>query len=36
MTSFLTNSELPTIEANIVHPCHAVIETVFADLLPQS
>jgi hypothetical protein len=30
---FLTNSELPTIEADIVHRRHAVIETVFADLI---
>ena len=30
---FLTNSELPTIAADIVHRRHAVIETVFADLI---
>ena len=30
---FLTNSELPTTEADIVHRRHAVIETVFADLI---
>ena len=29
----LTNSELPTVEADIVHRRHAVIETVFADLI---
>jgi hypothetical protein len=30
---FLTNSELPTPEADIVHRRHAIIETVFADLI---
>lgn len=30
---FLTNSELPTTEADIVHRGHAVIGTVFADLI---
>ena len=30
---FLTNSELPTAEADITHRQHAIIETVFADLI---
>jgi hypothetical protein len=30
---FLTNSELPTVQADIVHRRHAIIETVFADLI---
>jgi hypothetical protein len=30
---FLTNSQLPTVEADIVHRRHAIIETVFADLI---
>jgi hypothetical protein len=30
---FFTNSELPTAEADIVHRRHAIIETVFADLI---
>ena len=30
---FFTNSELPTVEADIVHRRHAIIETVFADLI---
>jgi hypothetical protein len=30
---FLTNSTLPTAEADIVHRRHAIIETVFADLI---
>jgi hypothetical protein len=29
----MTNSELPTVKADIVHRRHAVIETVFADLI---
>ena len=31
---FFTNSTLPTVEADIVHRRHAIIETVFADLMP--
>src|SRR5215210_3153391 len=30
---FFTNSTLPTVEADIVHRRHAIIETVFADLI---
>lgn len=30
---FLTNTELPTAEADITHRQHAIIETVFADLI---
>jgi hypothetical protein len=30
---FLTNSELPTAEADITHRRHAIIETTFADLI---
>jgi hypothetical protein len=30
---FFTNSELPTAQADIVHRRHAIIETVFADLI---
>jgi hypothetical protein len=30
---FLTNSTLPTVEADITHRRHAIIETVFADLI---
>ena len=30
---FLTNTELPTTEADITHRQHAIIETVFADLI---
>ena len=30
---FLTNSELPTAQADITHRQHAIIETVFADLI---
>jgi hypothetical protein len=30
---FFTNSDLPTVEADIVHRRHAIIETVFADLI---
>lgn len=30
---FFTNFELPTVEADIVHRRHAIIETVFADLI---
>jgi len=30
---FFTNTELPTAEADIVHRRHAIIETVFADLI---
>jgi hypothetical protein len=30
---FLTNSELPTTEADITHRRHAIIETTFADLI---
>jgi hypothetical protein len=32
-TPFFTNSTLPTVEADIVHRRHAIIETVFADLI---
>ena len=30
---FVTNSELPTAEADITHPRHALVETTFADLI---
>ncbi len=30
---FLTNTDLPTVEADITHRQHAIIETVFADLI---
>jgi hypothetical protein len=30
---FFTNTDLPTAEADIVHGRHAIIETVFADLI---
>src|SRR6188472_964341 len=30
---FLTNSELPTAEADITHRKHAIVETTFADLI---
>jgi Transposase DDE domain group 1 len=30
---FLTNSELPTAEADLTHRCHAIIETTFAELI---
>ena len=30
---FFTNSTLPTVEADIIHRRHAIIETVFADLI---
>ena len=30
---FLTNSTLPTAEADITHRKHAIIETTFADLI---
>jgi hypothetical protein len=30
---FFTNTDLPTVEADIVHRRHAIIETVFADLI---
>ena len=30
---FVTNSELPTAEADITHRHHAIIETTFADLI---
>ena len=30
---FFTNSTLPTVEADLVHRRHAIIETVFADLI---
>ncbi len=30
---FVTNSELPTAEADITHRKHAIIETTFADLI---
>jgi hypothetical protein len=30
---FLTNSLLPTVEADLTHRRHAIIETVFADLI---
>lgn len=30
---FFTNSALPTVEADLVHRRHAIIETVFADLI---
>ncbi len=30
---FFTNSQLPTVEADLTHRRHAIIETVFADLI---
>ena len=32
-TPFFTNTDLPTAQADIVHRRHAIIETVFADLI---
>jgi hypothetical protein len=32
-TPFFTNTDLPTTQADIVHRRHAIIETVFADLI---
>ena len=33
---FVTNSELPTADADITHRRHAIIETTFADLIDGS
>src|SRR5690606_5704748 len=33
---FLTNSELPTAQADLTHRQHAIVETTFADLIAVS